>query len=318
MQDFLAEQIGAPVRLDAPLADHATFRIGGPARYLCVARRATHLARALEVAAARSLPVLVLGGGSNVLLDDRGFDGLVVVVADSGVEVDGTRLHARAGAAFAELAELASRRGLAGLAFAAGIPGTVGGALSGNAGAFGRAIGDRLVEAVLLSGDGATRRRAGPGELGLGYRSSVLGRTGEVVESLTLELEPGDPASIWQEMESNLDRRWERLPRPPLGSAGSFFKNLPPAAPGEPRQAAGRLLDECGCKGLRVGDAMVFDGHANIIVNAGHARAVDVLRLAAEMRRRVLERFGVALAPEVKVLARDPSGSVWSERPAGH
>lgn len=304
VEDCLGEIIGAPVRVDVPLSEYTTFRIGGPARYLCVARTAEQLARCLEVAKGRALPVQILGGGSNVLFDDGGFDGLVVVVAAGRVEVDGTTVWAEGGARLSDLVDLACRRGLAGLAFAAGIPGSVGGALAGNAGAYGKAVGDRLVEAVLLSRDGGTRRRVGPEELGLGYRESAIARSGEVVESVTLSLEPGDLGAIWNEVDAVMARRRERLPGPDLPSAGSFFKNLPPEAPGGHRLPAGQLLDECGCKGLQVGGAQVYEKHANIIVNRGRATAAEVLRLVAEMKRRVRERFGVTLEPEVKVLVR--------------
>ena len=304
MQDKLSETIGTPVRLDAPLSDYTTFRIGGPARYLCVARSGEQLAKCLEAARESDVAFQVLGGGSNVLFDDGGFDGLVVVVGTGRVEVEGTTIWAEAGAPLSDVVDLACRAGLSGLAHAAGIPGTVGGALCGNAGAYGKAIGDRLVEAVVLSRDGTERRRVGPEELALGYRTSALKTTEDIVESISIELEEGDQATIWQEVGEVLERRRERLPEPSAACAGSFFKNLPPPRPGEHRTAAGKLLDECGCKGLRVGDAQVFERHANIIVNVGRATAREVLRLAAEMRRRVEERFDVTLEPEVKVLVR--------------
>jgi len=297
----LSDAIGAPVRQEVPLAEHTTIRIGGPARYLCVARTTEQLGRAMKAASDLGLGLQVLGGGSNVLFSDSGFDGLVLVVGPGRVELDGVRMWAEAGAPYADLVRLAARKGLAGLSFAAGIPGTVGGALWGNAGAYGKAIGDLLVGAVVVGADGR-RRQVTRDELRLGYRTSALAETGEVVESVTLELEPGEPQAIWAEVEGNLRRRRERLPGPELPSAGSFFKNLPPPAPGESRVPAGKLLDECGCKGLRVGDAMVYERHANVIVNVGRATAAQVLQLAREMRRRVRERFGVALEPEVRIL----------------
>jgi UDP-N-acetylmuramate dehydrogenase len=267
-----------------------------------VARSTAQLVRALLVAQRERIRCQVLGQGSNVLFDDEGFDGLVVVYRAGRVEVDGRRIWAEGGTRYSRLVEVAARNGLHGLAFAAGIPGTVGGALYGNAGAFGRALGDILVEAVLLSPDGASRRRVSAQELTLGYRSSLLGDTGELVESITVELERGEPAPIWAEIEQVLDHRHRRVPPLTLPSAGSFFKNLPPAAPGQSRRAAGELLDQCGCKGLRVGDAQVYERHANIIVNRGHATTGEVLRLAEEMRRRVRERFDVQLVPEVTVV----------------
>jgi len=304
VHDQLSEAIRAPIRLDAPLADYTTFHIGGPARYLCVARSAEELARALEAAREHELPLEVLGGGSNVLFDDDGFDGLVVVVGAGRVEVEGTRVWAEGGAPFAEVVDLACRKGLAGLAYAAGIPGSVGGALCGNAGAYGKAIGDLLVEAVIVSRDGRGGRKVGRKALDLDYRTSALKRSGDIVESVTFELQEGDSDAIWREVDAVLARRKERLPGPDLPSAGSFFKNLPPPGPGEHRVPAGKLLDECDCKGLRVGGAQVYDKHANIIVNRGRATAAEVIRLASEMRRRVEERFGTVLEPEVKTLVK--------------
>jgi UDP-N-acetylmuramate dehydrogenase len=303
VQFDLSDAIGASVRQGAPLSEHTTFRIGGPARYLVITRSAEQLVRALLAAHQRTLRCQVLGQGSNVLFSDEGFDGLVVVCRFDQVEVDGRRIWAEGGASWSKVAALAARHGLAGLAFAAGIPGTIGGALHGNAGAFGRAIGDCLVEAVLVAPDGASRRRVGPEELKLDYRSTALGQTGEVVESLTLELEEGDRAAIWEEMEQHLEHRRARIPPLELPSAGSFFRNLPPPAAGEQRQAAGKLLDQCACRGLRVGDAQVYERHANIIVNLGHATAKQVLTLVEEMQRRVRERFGLQLVPEVKIFA---------------
>lgn len=304
MQFELSDAIGAPVRQMAPLSEHTTFRIGGPARYLVIARSGEQLVRALLAARQRDLRCQVLGQGSNVLFSDEGFDGLVVVCRFAQVEVAGRRIWAEGGASWARVAALAARHGLAGLAFAAGIPGTIGGALHGNAGAFGRSIGDCLVEAVLVAPDGTSRRQVAPEELKLDYRSTALAQTGEVVESMTLELEEGDRAAIWAEMERNLEHRRTRIPPLELPSAGSFFRNLPPPAPGEQRLAAGKLLDECGCRGLRVGDAQVYERHANIIVNLGHATARQVLTLVEEMQRRVRERFGLQLVPEVKIFAR--------------
>ena len=293
--------IGAPVLRNAPLSQYTTFRIGGPARYLCVVRDAAAVARALAMARKKELRCQILGQGSNVLFSDDGFDGLVLVYRADRVEIDGRRIWAEGGARYARLVELAARNGLAGLSFAAGIPGTVGGALHGNAGAYGRSIGDILEEAVLVSPDGKGRRRAKPSQLRLDYRTSALKASGELVESLTLVLEEARPADIWAEVDDHLEHRAGRLPPPGLPCAGSFFRNLPPPKPGEHRVPAGKLLDECGCKGLRVGDAAVYEHHANIIINLGHATAKQVLTLAEEMQRRVRERFDLQLVPEVKI-----------------
>jgi len=249
---------------------------------------------------------MLLGQGSNVLFSDAGFDGLVVIYQAERVEVHGRRIWVEGGAPLGRLVTAAARQGLSGFSFAAGIPGSVGGALHGNAGAYGTSIGDKLVEAVLVSPDGASRRSVRPEDLALEYRSTALRQTGELVESVTLELEEGDRREIWAEIERIVEHRRGRLPPPELPSAGSFFRNLPPPQPGEHRLAAGKLLDECGCKGLRVGDAAVFEGHANIVVNLGHATAREVLRLVEEMQRRVRERFDIQLRPEVKIIMKAP------------
>jgi UDP-N-acetylmuramate dehydrogenase len=301
VQFELSDAIGVPVREKTPLSEYTTIRIGGPARFLCVARSAEQVVRALLAAKKKQLRCQLLGLGSNVLFSDDGFDGLVIVYRAEHVEVDGRTIWAEAGASYSRIVELAARHGLAGLSFAAGIPGTVGGALFGNAGAFGQSIGDRLKEAVLISPDGGGRRQVTADDLKLDYRSSDLSSTGEIVESLVLELEEGDRGELWAEIEKNLEHRSQRIPPSNLPSAGSFFKNLPPETPGAQRVAAGKLLDECGCKGLRVGDAQVYENHANIIVNLGHATSKQVLTLAHEMQRRVRDTFGKQLVPEVKI-----------------
>ncbi len=288
------------VREDVPLREYTTLRIGGPARYFCAVRSARELGAALAAARAEGLEVLVLGGGSNLLVLDGGIDGLVIHNRMEGLDIDGTRVRAASGESFGRLIERLADAGLAGLGFAAGVPGTVGGAVRGNAGCYGQAIGD-VVEAVeLVRPDGSGRRAAGADALGFGYRHSALGASGELVEAVVLRLTPGDPEALRREIAENLATRAERHPPADLPSAGSYFRNLPPGRPGERRIAAGLLLDETGCKGLRVGDAAVFEHHANMIVNLGRATAADVLELAEEMKARVRGRFGVTLCEEVR------------------
>lgn len=308
MQFELSDAIGAPVRERTPLSEYTAIRIGGPARFLCVARSSEQVVRALLAAQKKQLRCQLLGLGSNVLFSDEGFDGLVIVYRAEQTEVDGRTIWAEGGASYSRLVELAARHGLAGLSFAAGIPGTVGGALFGNAGAFGQAVGDRLKEAVVIAPDGRGRRQVTADDLKLDYRSSDLSSTGEIVESLVLELEEGDRSDIWAEVEDHLEHRSHRIPPTNLPSAGSFFRNLPPESPGEQRVAAGKLLDECGCKGLRVGDAQVYENHANIIVNLGHATSKQVLTLAMEMQRRVRDTFDQQLIPEVKIFPHKRAG----------
>lgn len=299
MRDRLATAIGAEVHEDVPLREHTTFRIGGPARYFCEVTDGGQLSAALAVARAEGLERLVLGGGSNLLVLDGGFDGLVIANRMLGIEGSGTRVKVAAGESYHGVVERLAEEGLAGLGFAAGVPGSVGGAVFGNAGCYGRAIGDLLDEVILLDPDGGGRRAVTAAELGLGYRRSALPGNGAVVEAITLRLDPGDPEVLRAEIADNLAVRETKHPMD-IPSAGSYFKNLPPQEPGGRRTAAGLLLDQVGCKGLRVGGAAVFERHANIIVNPGGASADDVLALADEMKRRVLGRFGVRLDEEVR------------------
>ncbi len=299
MKQRLADRIGSDIQEDVPLRDLTTLKIGGPARFFCEAGRAETLAAALSAAREEGLEVLLLGGGSNLLVLDGGFDGLVIHNRILGVEVEGATVRVAAGESFHELIEALAAGGLAGLGFAAGVPGTVGGAVSGNAGCYGKAIGDYVIDIEVVERGGEARRTIPRADLAFGYRHSALPASGAVVAAVTLQLEAGDPDDLRREIEGNVGVRQAKHPVD-LPSAGSWFRNLPPAAPGERRVAAGLLLDQVGCKGLRVGDAGVFDRHANMVVNLGGATAADVLELTTEMKRRVQGRFGVALEEEVR------------------
>ncbi len=270
---------------------------------------------ALRVGHELGLPVFLLGGGSNLLVSDAGLRGLVVRNACEEVEFEGAVARVGCGADLLGFIERCRDRSLAGLEFAAGIPGTVGGALYGNAGCYGRDIGSQVIDCTHATPDGATIETRPAAWYEFGYRDSRLKRDPRVLLSCRLRLVPGERATIQREMDEKLEIRrvkhpeWRTEP-----TAGSYFKNLPPDwqmpgakhSPGTRRVAAGQLLEECGCRGLRVGDAMVFAKHANIIVNAGQASAADVLALAQEMKSRVRERFGVTLEEEVMFLGARP------------
>jgi UDP-N-acetylmuramate dehydrogenase len=246
---------------------------------------------------------------------------LVVRNAIETLEFDGTAVHVGAGHDFLELIYRSRDRGLAGLEFAAGIPGSVGGALYGNAGCYGKDIGSLTIECTHATPDGVVVETQPAAWYRFAYRDSRLKREPRVLLSALLQLATGDPAASQREIDEKLEIRRVKHPQWRVEpTAGSYFKNLPPDwqvpgakhSPGTRRVPAGQLLDECGCRGLRVGDAMVFPRHANIIVNAGRASARDVLALAAEMKRRVLERFAVELEEEVMFLGERPR-----EHPSG-
>ncbi|MHB8080404.1 MAG: UDP-N-acetylmuramate dehydrogenase [Candidatus Krumholzibacteriia bacterium] len=285
------------------LRDLTTLRIGGPAAAVCRVRTPDDARRFLEFAAGHDLPTIALGGGSNVLAADGGFRGCILRLDATEFTIRGDTVTAGAGLPFDTLVARALAAGLTGLEFASGIPGTVGGAVVGNAGCFGHEIGEFLVEATVLDADGRLAT-VGPERFAFGYRRSALQGDGAIVLAARLRLGRGDPAVAGRE---RLDRLAERRRKHPTvePSAGSWFRNLPPATPGGRRRAAGELLDAVGAKAMHEGDAAVFPGHANIIINRGTATAAQVRTLVARMREAVRDRFGVTLAEEVRTLGRD-------------
>lgn len=301
------EGLAAEVRVGEPLSRLTTLRIGGPAGLVCPVLNSEDARRFLDLATSHDLPWTCLGGGSNILAADAGYAGLIMLVRSRELAVLGDAVRVGAGWPLDDLVVETLRLGLTGLEFASGIPGTVGGAVAGNAGCYGREIGELLVEATVLRPDGGLEV-IGPRECGFAYRDSALRRRGAVVLDLVLALARGDAdAASRIRSERIADRRAKHPWREP--SAGSWFKNLPPLGPGQPRRAAGRLLDAVGAKQMREGGAAVFARHANIIVNTGGATARDVLVLADRMRDAVQRRFSVRLEPEVRYLTTGTDGA---------
>ena len=314
----LRRAVGDSLLTDEPLRQHTTFRIGGPADAFVVARTTDTLVAALRAAHDLRLPVHLVGGGSNLLVSDAGLRGVVVRNACEAVAWDGAVAHVECGADYLSFIEQCTARSLAGLAYAAGIPGSVGGAIYGNAGCYGQDVGSRVIEATVATLDGAGVETHAAEWFEFAYRDSRLKRDPRVLLSCVLRLAPGDEAAIRREVEEKLAIRRDKHPQwRTEPTAGSYFKNLPPGfqvpglphSPGTHRIPAGALLDACECRGLRVGDAVVFARHANILVNAGHATARDVLALAAIMKQRVRERFGVELEEEVMFLGERPAAA---------
>jgi UDP-N-acetylmuramate dehydrogenase len=315
-EERLRQALGTGLLLQEPLRHHTTFRIGGPADYYFAARTPDQLVTALRVAHEAALPVFLLGGGSNLLVSDEGFRGLVLRNAIEGVEFDGDAAQVGCGADFLQLIYELRDRALAGLEYAAGIPGSIGGALYGNAGCYGQDIGQSTIECSVASLDGSTVETLPASWFEFSYRDTRLKRDPRVLLTCLLRFKPGDKAEIQRVIEEKLEVRRVKHPQWRVEpTAGSYFKNLPPdfvmpggkQSPGTRRIAAGQLLDEVGCRGLRVGDAMVFAKHANILVNAGHATAREVLELAEIMKARVRAKFGVQLEEEVMFLGERPS-----------
>ena len=284
------------VERDYPLARLTTVRTGGPADYFARPSSEPELVELLAWAAAAGVQVGVLGSGSNLLVADEGFQGLAIKLdgALTELERDGEQLLAGGGARLPSAAAKAASWGLAGLEFGINIPGTVGGAVKMNANAYGGQLAEVLEWVDVASGAGSDRRR--PDQLGFAYRSSNL-CSGEVVSRACFGLRSGEPAEIKRRMGEM--RTWRREAQPSgIKTFGSTFKN-PEEAEGK---SAGQLLEAAGCQGLQQGGARFAPKHANFVENTGEATTADVIALMAEGRRRVKEKFGVVLEPEVQVL----------------
>jgi UDP-N-acetylmuramate dehydrogenase len=290
----LAGAVSGEVRAKEPMSRHTTYRIGGPADLFIVVETLADLARVTETLAEEDVPYAIVGKGSDVLVADAGYRGAVLVLGREfrRHEIDGEHLKAGAAVILAALVQEAFRKGLAGMAFAVGIPGTLGGALAMNAGARGDAVGS-LVESVTLyvPGEGMVRLRGA--EVHWGYRASGLARRGIILEGV-LKARTGDPEAIRREMERNFKARKESQPLS-QPSAGSVFKN-------PEGDSAGRLVEAAGLKGLRLGGARISRQHANFIVNEGGATAADVVGLIRKAQMTVRDVYGVELRPEIRFL----------------
>lgn len=292
LADALAAVPGLRVRPGEPLARHTTLRIGGPAEWLIDVGSERALGALLGLAWARQLPFHLLGLGSNVLMPDEGLPGVVARLGGDlkRVRIRGARVSAGAAAPLAQVARRAAKAGLAGLEALSGFPSTVGGAIYMNAGCYGTEIRDVLHSARAVGLDG-TRRRLAVVELEASYRSTSLSRTRAIVTRALFELAPGEPRALLARIDELNARRWQALPSG-VANAGSIFKN-------PPGDHAGRLIEAAGLKGATAGGAAISERHANVIVNAGGARAADVVDLMRRARAAVAERFGVELQPEI-------------------
>jgi UDP-N-acetylenolpyruvoylglucosamine reductase len=288
----------AGIRRYYPLDRLTTIRTGGAAELFARAGSEEQLVALLAWSVGGQVPVSVVGSGSNLLVADDGVPGLVVKLDKdlAGIAIEGERMLCGGGARLPAVAARAAREGLSGIEFGVNIPGTVGGAVRMNANAYGGEL-ESVLEWVQIATAAGTERRE-PSQLGLAYRHSNL-TDGEIVLRACLRLSEGEPATIKARLEEM--RRWRHEAQPQgIKTFGSTFKN--PTDPRAQGRSAGLLLSEAGCNGVGTGGARFAPKHANFIENAGAASTADVLAVMAEGRRRVLERFGVALEPEVQTL----------------
>ena len=283
----------------APMSRYTTLRLGGPADVLAEPATVEQLRAALLAAREQDVPVTIIGNGSNLLVRDGGIRGLVLRISGglNAIRREGDCLLVQAGASLAAVAAFARDEGLSGMAELGGIPGTVGGGVLMNAGAYGAELAQLVTQAEGVSlSDG--RRVIYPADrLDFAYRHSALMDAGVVITQATLALTPGDPEAIRARMEECAKARREKQPLT-LPSAGSTFKR-------PEGHFAAKLIDDCGLRGLTVGGAQVSEKHAGFIVNIGGATARDMLELMRQVEQRVFEQTGVQLEPEVRILGED-------------
>lgn len=279
-----------------PMSRHTTFRIGGPARWMFCPRTAAEASAVLALCHSEGISPFFLGNGSNLLVSDAGYPGVVLATArlarDLTVE-DDTAIYAGSGVLLSQLANFAAENGLSGLEFASGIPGSVGGAVRMNAGAYGGEM-SQVLERVDYLDEAGTAHSLSAADCGFSYRRSVFCKNPWLITGARFRLRPGETLKIRGDMAELNRRRREKQPLE-YPSAGSTFKR-----PQEHFAAA--LIEECGLKGFQVGGAQVSEKHSGFVVNLGGATCADVLALMDRVKERVLDKTGVLLEPEVEIL----------------
>ncbi len=296
MLENLQKLVGTEhVWADEPMKDHTTFRVGGPARYLVEPKDANELVKVIKACCEAELPYTIVGNGSNLLVSDEGYDGVIIHLFKnmSQIWIQGNFMILEAGVLLSRAANVACREGLAGLEFASGIPGTVGGAMVMNAGAYGGEMKDVVSSVKVLASDGRVREYTNE-EMGFGYRQSRITGECSIVLEVELKLHPGKTEEIRARMD---ELREQRVKKQPLeyASAGSTFKR-------PEGYFAGKLIQDAGMRGFRIGDAQVSEKHCGFVINRGNATASEIGEVIEEVRKRVYEHSGVLLQTEVRFL----------------
>lgn len=279
-----------------PLSAHTTFRIGGPALFYMIPENAEEIREGIRFARERELPLITIGRGSNMLFPDEGYRGVVMEIGSGMNQIEycgAGKIRAQAGALLSAIASEAARHSLTGFEFAGGIPGTLGGAVVMNAGAYGGEIKDCIVSARVMdsAGNESWLERE---QLELGYRTSVIQKRGDLVLEAEFQFETGDSGEIRDRMKELSAKRRDKQPLE-FASAGSTFKR-------PEGHFAGKLIEDAGLRGYRIGDAQVSEKHCGFVVNRGHATAKEVFAVICDVQKKVLESSGVKLEPEVKII----------------
>ena len=298
--DFL-KNLNIDFQKDALLSDHTTFRIGGHCPGVITCRNYTELSQTIGLLNENNVKFIILGQGSNVLVSDQGLSDVVVrFISDEPlIEINDNLLTVSGSTLLDDLCDFAADKGLDGLNFASGIPGTVAGAIVGNAGAFGQQIGDSIESVKCITTDG-NEKIFSKGDLVFSYRNSMFKNSSNIIVSATFFLYPKDEEILCQKRREILDLREEKHPDyREVPCAGSFFRNIEPTSDAGRRESAGWYLEQVGAKQLNFNGAKVFDKHANIIINTEKCQAKDIYDLASEMKNLVKNKFNIDLIQEV-------------------
>ncbi len=283
------------VRCDEPMSSHCTFKAGGTAKYYVIPDEYKKVRDVLRLCVEENIPYYVIGNGSNLLVQDDGFDGVIIEIdsALAKIEINGNEIVAKAGAKLSKIAVKALNESLTGFEFAHGIPGNLGGAVTMNAGAYGGEMKDVLKWVKVLDNNGEMKTLKAE-ELELGYRTSIIVKEKMIVLEACIELHEGNRDEIEMHMKELMAKRKEKQPLE-YPSAGSTFKR-------PEGYFAGKLIQDAGLKGYRVGGAMVSEKHSGFVINYDNATATDIINLMKDVRKKVYEEFQVTLEPEVKIL----------------
>ena len=278
-----------------PMSRHTTFRAGGPADFFVTPEKEGQVRKTLSLLKEAQVPLYIMGNGSNLLVGDRGYRGVILQICKkmNRIRIQDTVIQAQAGALLSKIAAEAQAKRLTGFEFASGIPGSLGGAAMMNAGAYGGEMKQVLIQAQILNASGEIEDVLAE-EMELGYRSSVFSRNGGVILSASIQLEPGDPPAIQSRME---ELKFLRTSKQPLEypSAGSTFKR-------PEGYFAGKLIQDAGLRGFQVGGAQVSEKHCGFVINKDQATAMDIRSLMEQVSEKVYAQFGVRLEPEVKLI----------------
>lgn len=295
------------IHKNVPIKHLVTFNIGGNADYFYSADSVEALCGAVEYAKHKNIPYFILGGGSNLVVSDNGIEGLVIHNQCEDIcDIDKEKYLIKISSGFplAKLVEIAQNEAFEGAETFAGIPGSIGGAICGNAGAYGKSISDILVNCDIINSDGK-KQTVDKSYLQFDYRMSRIKKEPIIVLSAVFQFKSGDKKAIQDKIHEILEQRHSKHPEKGVGCAGSFFKNLPPAPGENRRQAAGMFLDKVGAKSMSFGGAAVYEKHANFIINRGNATAKDVKTLAKMLKEKVKKELNITLEEEVRYVGRE-------------